>query len=150
MFNEKYMRLALKLAKKAYKKGEIPVGAVIVYKNKVISKTFNKKEKNNCALYHAEVIAIKKACKKLKNWRLENCDIYVTLEPCPMCASLIHQSRISNVYFGANNKNEITKIITEQIYSDNSTNFINNVCGNYFNKECSEILSDFFEKRRKK
>ena len=144
------MKIALSLAKKAYNKGEIPVGAVIVCKNKIIAKAYNKKEKKKCALYHAEVIAIKKACKKIKNWRLENCDIYVTLEPCPMCASLIHQSRISNVFYGVNNKNKLNKIITDQIYLDTSTNDTTNICGNFLNTECKEILSDFFKKRRKK
>lgn len=150
MYNEKFMLMAIKEAKKANKKNEIPVGAVIVKNNKVIAKGFNRKEQKKCGLFHAEVIVIKKSCKKMKNWRLEGCDIYITLEPCPMCASLIHQTRISNVFFGASNKNEINKIITEQIYNDNSTNYKTNICGNFLSKECSEILSIFFEKRRKK
>ena len=142
------MQKAIKLAKTSGK--DIPVGAIIVKNGEIISKAVNQREKRQNAIYHAEILAIRRACRKLKNWRLNDCEIYVTLEPCPMCASLIHQSRIANVYFGANNKNEITKIITEQIYYDNSTNFVTNVCGNYLNSECSEILSDFFEKRRKK
>ena len=85
----KYMTIALEEAYKAYKKKEIPVGAVIVLNDKILSRAYNKKEMKNCALNHAEIIAIKKACKKRKNWRLANCTMFVTLEPCPMCASAI-------------------------------------------------------------
>ncbi len=97
--NEKYMHLALLEAKKAYKKGEVPIGAVIVRNNKIISKAHNLIEKKQNSIMHAEIIAISKASKKLKNWRLIDCDMYVTLEPCLMCASAIELSRINKVYF---------------------------------------------------
>ena len=98
--DEYYMNLALIQAKKAQKNKEVPVGAIIVKNNKIISKAYNKKEKKKNSIYHAEIIAISKACKKKKNWRLNNCSIYSTLEPCPMCASAIEQSRIKQVIYG--------------------------------------------------
>ena len=97
---EKYMKLALKEAKKAYDKKEIPVGAVIVKDDKVIAKAHNLKELKNDTTKHAEIIAIQKASKKLNSWRLENCEMYVTLEPCSMCAGALIQSRIKKVYIG--------------------------------------------------
>ena len=108
----KYMLEAIKQAKIAQNKGNIPVGAVIVMNNKIISKAYNKKNLNpgiiknkvhhpgkNISIYHAEILAIIKACKKLKSWRLNDCDLYVTLEPCNMCLSAIAESRIKNVYY---------------------------------------------------
>jgi len=97
-----YIDEAYKQAEKAYKCNEVPVGAIVVYKNKIIAKAFNKKERKNNSLYHAEIIAINKACKKIKSWRLSECELYVTLEPCLMCAGLIIQNRISKVYYGCN------------------------------------------------
>ena len=98
---EKFMQLAIKEAKKAYDIDETPIGAVIVRDGKVISKGYNRRETKKNALMHAEIIAIDKACKKLGGWRLPGCEIYVTLEPCPMCMGAILQSRIEKVYFGA-------------------------------------------------
>ena len=89
--NEKYMELAISMAKKAFKKGEIPVGAVIVKNGKIIAKSYNTKEKNKDVTCHAEINAIKKACKKLKTWHLEECELYTTLEPCMMCTGAIIQ-----------------------------------------------------------
>ncbi len=100
---EKFMRIAINEAKKALILGEVPVGAVIVKNGKIISKAYNKKEKLNSVTKHAEIIAVEKASKKINNWRLDGCDIYITLEPCPMCASAIKQARISNIYFGLSN-----------------------------------------------
>ncbi|MFI3307004.1 MAG: nucleoside deaminase [Mycoplasmatota bacterium] len=96
---EKYMKIALKEAKKAYKNKEIPIGAVIIKDNKVISKAHNLKNSKNIVTKHAEIIAIEKACKKLKSWRLIDCELYVTLEPCMMCTGAIHQSKIKKVYY---------------------------------------------------
>ena len=98
---EKFMKLALKEAKKAFDKEEIPVGVVIVKDDKVIAKAHNLKESKNIATSHAEILAIEKACKKLGAWRLLDCEMYVTLEPCPMCAGAIVNSRIKKVYIGA-------------------------------------------------
>ena len=91
---EKYMKQALKQAKKAYEKEEIPVGAVIVKNNKIIARAYNKKEETNNSINHAEIIAIQKASKKLGSWRLTDCEMYVTLEPCSMCAGALIQARI--------------------------------------------------------
>ena len=97
--NEYYMNLAIREAKKALKYNEVPVGAVIVKEGKIISKAHNKKETKKDVTKHAEIIAISKASKKLKNWRLDNCEIYVTMEPCMMCSGAIEQSRISAILF---------------------------------------------------
>lgn len=94
-----YMEKATKQGYKAYSMEEIPVGAVIVKDNKIIASAHNKREKNQIATHHAEILAIEKACKKLKSWRLDNCDLYVTLEPCPMCAGAILNARIKNVFY---------------------------------------------------
>ena len=115
MNDELYMDIALQEAKKAYKKEEIPVGAVIVKNGKVISKAYNRKNKSNRVKDHAEIIAIDKANRKLRNWRLEDCEIYITLEPCPMCASAIEQARIKRIITGAVNKNKETRQISEAI-----------------------------------
>lgn len=98
---EKYMRSALRLAKKAENLDEVPVGAVIVKDGKILAKGWNRRQTKQNPLEHAEVMAIQSACRKLKSWRLEGCDLYVTLEPCPMCSGAIIQSRIEHVYFGA-------------------------------------------------
>ena len=115
-----FMIEALKEAKKAYKKNEVPVGAVIVKNGKIIAKGRNKREKTQNALHHAEVIAINKACKKLKSWRLDDAEIYVTLEPCPMCAGAIANARIKKVIYSAqdaSNNEEINKLIFYTIIS---------------------------------
>ena len=91
---EKYMKVALKEAQKAFDKDEVPIGAVIVKNGKVIARAYNKREEKNMATAHAEVLAINKACKKFDAWRLNDCDIYVTCEPCPMCFGAVHLSRI--------------------------------------------------------
>lgn len=98
---EYFMNEALKQAQKAYKKEEVPVGVVIVKDNKIIARAYNQKEMKNSPIKHAEIIAIEKACKKLNNWRLNDCEMYVTLEPCPMCTGAIINSRINRIYVGA-------------------------------------------------
>ena len=97
--NLKYMQIAIKEAKKAAKRGDVPVGAVIVYKNKIIAKAHNKKQLRKNSLKHAELLVINKACKKLKTWHLDECTIYVTLEPCMMCTGAIIESRIKKIYY---------------------------------------------------
>lgn len=98
---EKYMKAALKLAHKAAEEGEVPVGAVVVCDGKIVGRGRNRRETKKNALHHAEIEAIEKACRKLGGWRLHRCDLYVTLEPCPMCAGAIINARIKTVYFGA-------------------------------------------------
>ena len=139
---EYFMKKAYCEAKKAYKNDEIPVGCVIVCENEIVACGYNKKERKNNALMHAEIIAIDKACKKLGSWRLDNCDIYVTLEPCMMCMGAIIESRIKNVYYGAKNKNE-------QMYVLNMIDRFVNLY-NVNDADCSKILSDFFINKRKK
>jgi len=137
---EKYMKIALKEAKKAYKKGEIPVGAVVVYKEKVIARAYNTKENKKLSTAHAEIIAINKASRKLKNWRLNDCKLYVTLEPCMMCAGAIIQSRISTVIFGTkNNNNGYSTILKE-----NGIEVIENI----YQENCQKLLQQFFIEKR--
>lgn len=102
--NEKFMKSALKEAEKAFEKEEIPVGCVIVKDGKIISRAHNSKETTKNACGHAEILAIEKACKKLNSWRLLDCEMYVTLEPCPMCAGALINSRISKVYIGTDDE----------------------------------------------
>ena len=142
MNDELYMNIALKEAKKALKKEEIPVGAVIVKDGKIIAKAYNKRNKSNKVKDHAEIIAISKANKKLKNWRLIGCEIYVTLEPCPMCASAIEQSRVKRIITGAVNKNIQSKEITDQILKDKK------ITRNIKEEECTSVLNEFFKKKR--
>ena len=104
---EKYMSQALKEAKKAYEKDEIPVGAIIVKNNKIIARAHNLKESKENAICHAEILAIQKACKKLNSWRLNDCQMYVTLEPCSMCAGALINSRIDKVYIGTLDKKTV-------------------------------------------
>lgn len=96
---EKYFDILIKLALKATKKNEVPISALIVKDNKILAKTYNKRNKTKFIIDHAEIIVLKKASRKLKDWRLNDCDLYVTLKPCPMCESAIKQSRIKNVYY---------------------------------------------------
>ena len=121
------MNLALEMAKKAYKKDEVPIGAVIIKNNKVIAKGYNKREKTQNAILHAEVDAIIKACKKLKSWRLDDCEMYVTLKPCPMCAGAIVNARIKTVYYGATDTNDdeklFEKIMENNLKLNNKTNY---------------------------
>lgn len=105
----------IKEANKAKKSKEVPVGAIIVYKNKIIARGHNKRLKSNDVINHAEIIAIRKAARKIKDWRLNDCDLYVTLEPCNMCKEIIKESRINNVYF-LTKKNEEKNLITKRIY----------------------------------
>ena len=111
---EKIVKILIKESLKSYKIGEVPVGCVIIKNNKIIATGHNTKEKNKCAIHHAEINAIIKACKKNRDWRLENCKLYVTLEPCNMCKEVIRQSRIREVYYLNKSKfnNEIYNNIT--------------------------------------
>lgn len=147
---ERYMKLALVEAKKAFEIGEVPVGAVIVKDDIVLAKSYNKKEKEQTATSHAEINAINKASKKISNWRLNDCEIYVTLEPCPMCASAIKQSRIKKIYYGISILDSNTKKIVEEILSKNDNNSLVFQEGNVLKKECLDILQKFFEQKRKK
>lgn len=146
---EIFMRKAIEEAKKAAKKGEVPVGAVITYKNKIISCGYNLRESKKNPILHAEMIAIGKACKKMKSWRLDDCDLYVTLEPCPMCAGAIIQSRIKNVYYGAKDNKAGCAGSKVDLFEQGLFNHNVNVVGGCLESECSQLLKDFFSKLRK-
>lgn len=148
--NKKYMDLAFKYAEKAFELNEVPVGAVIVKNDEIISFGFNTKERDCCVMAHAELIAIKKAEELLGNWRLEDCDMYVTLDPCPMCASAIKQSRIKNVYSALNNSDINNLELLEKIFSTDSVNSSVNFITNCEKKYSQELLKKFFEKQRNK
>ena len=141
------MKLALKQAKKAYKRDEVPVGAVIVKDGKVISKAYNLREKTNLATGHAEILAIQKANKKLKSWRLDSCTLYVTIEPCPMCAGAIIQSRIKEVVYGATDSKSGSHSSIINLF-DLPYNHNVKVEKGIMEKECSEIVSSFFKQLR--
>lgn len=133
----------MSLADKAYKKNEIPVGAVVVFNNKIVSKGYNKKNMKNDITNHAEIIAIKKAARKLKDWRLTNCDLYVTLEPCDMCKEIIRQSRIRNVYY------LLDKLDYKKGYSKTKFNKMN-IENSFQQKIYQEKLSTFFKDKCKR
>ncbi len=146
--DEKYMNMAFKEAEKAINVNEIPIGAVIVKNNKVIAKAYNTKEKNKNVICHAEILAICKASKVLDNWRLDDCDIYVTLDPCPMCASAIKQSRIKNVYSALENLNPENLEIIQNIFQSNDINASINFSSNLAIDKSRILLQDFFKNKR--
>lgn len=140
---EKYMKAALSQAKRAAAKGEVPVGAVIVRDGEIIARAYNTRETDKNALCHAEIKAIRKACKKLGGWRLTRCEMYVTLEPCPMCAGAIVNSRIVSVIYGASDK----KAGAFGTLFDMNTFGLNHkpeIVGGVMEEECAALLSDFF------
>lgn len=147
---EKYMKLALKEARKAYEKDEVPIGAIIVKNDKVIARAHNLRETSKQSVAHAEILAIQKACKKLEAWRLEECDMYVTLEPCSMCAGAIINSRIKNLYIGAMDPKSGAVGSKLNLLEDYKFNHEVNFEIGILNEECSTILSDFFKELRKK
>lgn len=148
--NDKYfMEKALELAEKAEKKGEVPIGALIVKNGKIISKAFNKREKKQNALYHAEILAINKACKKLKSWRLDDCVLYCTLEPCIMCSGAIVNARIQKVVFGAYEKKSGAVVSKYSLLNDNGLNHNCLFLGGIKEEECKTILVNFFKNQRR-
>ena len=145
---EKFMREALKEAKKAYIKEEIPVGAIIVKNNKIIARAYNKKEEKMDTTKHAEIIAIQKASKKLKAWRLTDCDMYVTLEPCSMCAGALIQSRIRKVYIGTEDKKTGACGSVLNLLEDYKFNHKVEIENEILKEECEAILKKFFKELR--
>ena len=148
--NCKYLNIAFDEAEKAFKKNEIPVGAVIVKDDIIISKTHNLKEINKCCTSHAEILAINEASKKNNNWRLTDCDIYITLDPCPMCASAIKQSRIKNVYSANKNGDDNNYNIIKSIFTADKNNSSVNFITNLNSDKSNELLRAFFKKQRSK
>lgn len=146
MINEEYMRQAIDLAKIAMTQDEVPVGAIIVRDDKVIARAYNTREKDKNALYHAEIKAIDEACKVLGGWRLVGCTMYVTLEPCPMCAGAIVNSRIEKVVYGApdNKAGAFGTMINLTDYPL----FKPEIVGGVLKEECAQLLSTFFKSKR--
>lgn len=144
----KYMELAFKEAQKAFQEDEVPVGCVIVKDEKVIAKAHNKKEKKNSALFHAEIECINKATKKLNNWNLKGCEMYVTLEPCMMCTGAIINSRIDKVYFGCKDPKGGSLVSNIKIKDIKMLNHYPEIEEGIMEKECSEILKQFFKNKR--
>lgn len=144
--DDKFMNYALKEAQKAYNKMDVPVGCVIVYNGKIIARGYNKREKDQNVIKHAEIEAIDKACKALKSWRLNNCTIYTTLFPCPMCASAIQQSRISKLVYLNNTNNKALNDISLNILFNENLNHRVKIDKIFLE---NSIIDDFFEKIRK-
>lgn len=145
-----FMKEALKEAKKAYKKDETPVGAVIVKDGKVIARGHNEKELKNDPTLHAEISAIRKACKKLNSWRLNDCDMYVTLEPCAMCAGAIIQARVGRLFIGTTDPKAGAVGSVVDILSVEEFNHRVEVSYGLLMEECSKILKDFFKELRQR
>lgn len=143
---ETFMREALRLAQKAKKKGEVPIGAVVVLNGKIVGRGFNLRTKKQMATAHAEMRAIDGACKKLHSWRLPGAELYVTLEPCPMCMGAALNARISRIFFGAYEQKG--RSLTAELADANLLNHRVEVTGGVLQEECAEVLSSFFSEMR--
>lgn len=150
MNQEFFMQEALKEANKAYKKLEVPVGAIIVKEGKIIARAHNEKETKLDTTKHAEILAIQKASKKLKSWRLIDCEMYVTLEPCSMCAGALIQSRIKKVYIGAMDYKTGACGSKLNLLQDYTFNHKVECETGIMQEECEQILTKFFKELRKK
>lgn len=148
--DEKYMRAALLQAKKASAIGEVPIGCVIVYEDKIIARGYNRRTIDQNVLSHAEINAIKKACKYMGDWRLEGCTMYVTLEPCPMCAGAIVQARIPRVVIGCMNpKAGCAGSILDMLHEEKFNHQVETEIG-ILEEECSQTMKQFFRELREK
>lgn len=146
----KFMREALKQAKKAYAIEEVPIGCVIVHEDKIIARGYNKRNTKKNTLAHAEMIAIEKACKKLGDWRVEDCTMYITLEPCPMCAGAIVQARIPRVVIGTRNKKAGCAGSVLNLLQVQEFNHQVELTEGVLQEECSQLMKDFFREMREK
>ena len=147
---EKYMREAIRQAKKAEALGEVPIGCVIEYEGKIIARGYNRRMTDHSTLAHAEMIAIKKACRKMGDWRLEGCTLYVTLEPCPMCAGAIVQARIPRVVIGCMNpKAGCAGSVLDLLHEDGFNHQAETEQG-ILGEECSGMMKDFFRRLRER
>lgn len=148
--DEKYMKAALRQAEKAYALGEVPIGCVIVHEDKIISRGYNRRTVDKNVLSHAEITAIRKSCKKIGDWRLEECTLYVTLEPCPMCAGAIVQARIPRVVIGCMNPKagcagSVLNLLDEKGFNHQAETAVGTL-----GEECSMMLKNFFRELRQK
>lgn len=148
--DEKFMKEALRLAKKAYVLGEVPIGCVLVKDGKVLSRAYNKRGLSGNVLAHAEILAINKACRKLGDWRLEGCTLYVTLEPCPMCAGAIVQARIPRVVIGCMNKKAGCAGSILDLFHEDRFNHQAETETGVCEAECSGLMKQFFKELRQK
>lgn len=144
-----FLKYALIEAEKAYERGEVPIGAIIVKDNKIIAKGYNKREETQDVTMHAEIIAIKKACEKIGSWRLSECEMYVTLEPCMMCMGAILQSRISKLHIGTFNQDMGCCGSVLNLADNRRIGSFVDVIWEYDNR-CSDILNKFFRNKRNK
>ena len=145
---DKYMQEALKEAKKALKYDDVPIGAIIVSNGKIIARAHNQKEKSQQATKHAEITAIEKACKKNKSWYLDNCELYITMEPCLMCCGAIIQARIAKVIYGTDNEKFGYVKSVDKVFENNNNHkpiIISGIC----EAECRQLVKEFFETKRK-
>ncbi len=143
------MREAIKAAKKGLLEGEVPIGAVVVFEDKVVAKGYNRRAKLQLASAHAEMMALDKACKKFRSWRLpEDCELYVTLEPCPMCMGACLNARVDKVYFGAYEQKG--RSLTAELAEANLLNHKTEVLGGVLEQDCSALLTSFFTEMRQR
>ncbi len=150
--DERFMKEAVRQAKKAQALGDVPIGCVIVYQGKIIARGYNRRMADKNTLSHGEIIAIKKACKKIGDWRLEDCTMYVTLEPCPMCAGAIVQARIPKVVVGCMNPKAGCAGSVLDLFHEPGFNHQVEMEEGVLGEECSQMMKDFFKeiRRRKK
>ena len=148
--DEFYMGKALAEAKTAYTVGEIPIGAVIVYEKKVVARAYHLRESLPCATAHAELLAIEKACRALNRWRLTGCTLYVTVEPCPMCAGAIVNSRLGRVVYGCDDPKAGAVRSLFHLVDNDRLNHRTEVTAGVRAEECAALMKDFFRQRRKK
>ena len=146
--DEKYMKEAIRQAKKAYAIREVPIGCVIVYKDKIVGRGYNRRTTDHNTLAHAELIAIKKAGKKLGDWRLEDCTMYVTLEPCQMCAGAVVQSRLKRVVVGCMNPKAGCAGSILNLLQMDAFNHQAELTTGVLEEECSRLMKDFFKRKR--
>lgn len=146
--DEKYMKEAIKEAKKAWAKDEVPIGAVIVKNGKVIARAHNLRESKQIATAHAEIIAIEKACKKIGSWRLNDCTLYVTLEPCAMCSGAMILSRVDRIVYGASDPKGGCVDSCIKMYEQQGFNHYPEVTSGILKDECSSMLTTFFKNKR--
>lgn len=148
MSHEYFMREALIEAEKALEYNEVPIGAVVVYKGRIIGRGYNTRESDECAISHAEINAIKEASDHMGGWRLTDCDIYVTIEPCPMCCGAIYQSRIRKIYYGADDYKAGALGSIFNLFSFEGLNHYPEVYSGILENECRIIIKNFFKSRR--
>ena len=148
--DEKYMKLAVAQAQKAFQNDEVPVGCVIVFDDQVVGKGYNQKEKKHCSVYDAEIVAIENACKKIGDWRLNGATLYVTMEPCAMCAGAIVNHRISRVVIGVMEPNFGACGSGVDILNNDKLNTHIKVESGILQEECKNLLQSFFKEKRAK